>query len=170
MKKTVKVIALILVVVTMASTLASCGIVNNKQEREAVGFASKVTDFLLFSETSYSLLNHPRILLMALRLKIKGYNVVLGNGSVVASKGGEFFQAYVYHSTLAAVRAKIEVKEIYETIYWVPIYAGRLGRIVYYGTENGGAMAGLSIPEGIWVFAVSKLKDVLPRDIYSLIS
>ena len=168
MKKTVKIIALILAVITVVGMLASCGITNTeKKEREVIG---EVTDFILTSETSYNLINHPRILLMALRLKIKGYEVQLGNGYVHGYKDGEFFEASVYHSTFAAIRGKKDAAEFYEMVYGEDLYAGRLGRIVYWGTEESGVMAGLSIPEGIWVFAVSKLKDILPRDIYALIS
>lgn len=167
MKKTVKIIALILAVITVVGMLASCGITNTeKKEREVIG---DVADFILTSETSYNLINHPRILLMALRLKIKGYEVVLGNGWVGGYKDGESFEASVYHSTFAAIRGKKDAAE-YADVWGGHLYAGRLGRIVYMGTEESGVMAGLSIPEGIWVFAVSKLKDILPRDIYALIS
>jgi hypothetical protein len=163
MKKTVKIIALILAVITVVGMLASCGITNTeKKERDVVG---DVTSFILTSETSYNLINHPRILLMALRLKIKGYEVALGNGYIHGYKDGEFFEASVYHSTFAAIRGKVSIAKYEEYLY-----AGRLGRIVYIGSEESGVMAGLSIPEGIWVFAVSKLKDILPRDIYVLIS
>lgn len=171
MKKSVKVIALIMVIVTVVSLFASCG-VTNTANKERDGVVGEITNGVLNSQVSYIIANHPRILLMALRLKIKGYDVNLGNGSVEGYKDGEHFYAYVCPSTLSAIRSKVSRAEFgvwigSNGLYSVG-YVGRLGRIVYCGTETG-VRAGLSIPEGLWTLVVSKL-DFLPRDIITLIS
>ena len=166
MKKSVKIIALMMVVIMVVSMLASCGVTNTaKKERDGIG---EITN----SKVSYMIVNHPRILLMALRLKIKGYEVRLGNGSVEGYKDGEHFYAGASYSTLSAIRSKINLSDRFSWLDangWYEVeYVGRLGRIVYYGTETG-VRAGLSIPEGLWTLVVSKL-DFLPRDIITLIS
>ena len=160
MKKTVKTISLILVVITVMGVFASCG-VSNGARKERGSFVQETTELVLYSKYSYHLINNPRILLMALRLKIKGYGVELYNGSLYAYKGGKEVHAFTCHSLPSAVREK----QLFASHGYC---ATRIGKVVCYSYAAQGTIDAVSIPEGLWVHLIVKLN--LPRYAYALIS
>ena len=150
MKKTVKVIALILVIIMVATMFASCGILNVKRGGR--------------------LFYHPKILVYAARLKIQGYEVNLYKGQVTAHKSnGEWIVAYANRSLFSAIRNKQEIAQ--DMGERENFYVGRSGRVFYYGTEKG-VIASVGVVEAAWVFAMSTIFKLVPNayDVAPLIS
>ena len=173
MKKTVKVIALLLTVIMVMGLFASCGIFESGKKARGIDEVINEVARIIIIKVSANpyIFNHPRILFYAARLTLKGYDVDIANSQVYAvnPKTGAYIYAEVESSLFSAIRVKIRLANI----QWYS-YVGRSGRIIYYGS-NKGVMAGVGFPESAWVFVVSKLgllreKLGIPYEIWVLIS
>ena len=149
MKKSVKVIALMLVIIMVATMFASCGILNIKREGR--------------------LFYHPKILAYAVRLEIQGYEVHLVKGYVYAYKDGEWIEASANRSLFNAIRYKQAIAQ--DMGERENFYVGRSGKVVYYGSEKG-VIASVGVVEAAWVFAMSTIFKLVPNayDVAPLIS
>ena len=140
MKKSVRIVALVLLIVLVAATLSSCGLLNRER-----------------------LIQHPRIWFYSIRLQLKGYYVQHDKGYVNAfnPETGDYIDAWVCGSFIHAIRTKHDIANggFQDADNQ---YVGRSGKIVYCGTDRG-VMAGVGFPESAWVFVVSKLDFLGPK-------